>query len=123
MSDNKKIGTDLVALCQQGKNQEAIEKYYAQDIVSVEAAEAGGMPRELRGKGEIAGKNKWWVENHDIHSAEVLGPYPHGTDKFAAVFRYDVTNKPSKQRFKMEEVAVYTVKDGKIVREEFFYAM
>ncbi len=31
--------------------------------------------------------------------------------------------QPSKQFVKLEEVAVYTVKDGKIVREEFFYDM
>jgi len=27
------------------------------------------------------------------------------------------------QRMKMDEVALYTVKDGKIVHEEFFYDM
>jgi hypothetical protein len=27
------------------------------------------------------------------------------------------------RRTKLEEVALYTVKDGKIVREEFFYSM
>jgi len=34
-----------------------------------------------------------------------------------------VTMKPTRQRFTMEEMALYTVKDGKIVREEFFYTM
>ena len=36
--------------------------------------------------------------------------------------KYDLTNKQSGQRFQMEEVAVYQVSGGKIVREEFFYA-
>ena len=31
----------------------------------------------------------------------------------------DVTDKKSKERRKLSEVGVYTVKDGKIVREEF----
>jgi len=31
----------------------------------------------------------------------------------------DVTDKSSKQRRRMSEVGVYTVKDGKIIREEF----
>jgi hypothetical protein len=39
------------------------------------------------------------------------------------VFRLDVTFKPEKKRFTMEEVAVYKVTDGKIVYEEFFYNM
>ncbi|MBC7975998.1 MAG: nuclear transport factor 2 family protein, partial [Myxococcales bacterium] len=49
-------------------------------------------------------------------------PYPNG-DRFAVRFNYDVTHKPSSKRIQMDEVALYTVKDGKIVREEFFYAM
>jgi hypothetical protein len=31
----------------------------------------------------------------------------------------DVTDNDSKERRKLSEVGVYTVKDGKIVREEF----
>lgn len=34
-----------------------------------------------------------------------------------------MTNKPSGQRFTMDEAALYTVKNGEIVREEFFYDM
>jgi ketosteroid isomerase-like protein len=121
MSDAKTIGKNLVALCNQGKNEAAIDRHYHQDIVSVEAGEAGGMPREMRGMQAIAEKNKWWADNHEIHSGEAIGPFPHGDDKFAVIFRYDITSKPMKQRMKMEEVAVFQVKDGKIVREEFFY--
>ena len=78
------------------------------------------MPAEMRGMQAVLGKSKWWEENHTIHSASCLGPFPNG-DRFACFFKFDVTNKPSNQRFTMEEVALYTVKDGKIVREEFFY--
>jgi hypothetical protein len=35
----------------------------------------------------------------------------------------DVTFKGSGQRMQLDEVGLYTVKDGRIVREEFFYAM
>jgi ketosteroid isomerase-like protein len=35
----------------------------------------------------------------------------------------DVTNKESGQRVQMREVGIYQVKDGKIVREEFAYAL
>jgi ketosteroid isomerase-like protein len=38
-------------------------------------------------------------------------------------FTYDVTNKPSGNRMKTDEIAVYTVGEGKIVKEEFFYDM
>jgi hypothetical protein len=118
---NVEIGKKLVELCQQGKNEEAATKLYAKDIVSVEAASAPNMPAETRGIEAIHAKSKWWSDNHTVHSAAAEGPYPNASDKFAVKFVYDVTNKPSNQRRKFEEVAVYTVKDDKIVREEFFY--
>ena len=37
-------------------------------------------------------------------------------------FTYDITNKPSGNRMTMDEVGLFTVKNGKIAREEFFYA-
>ena len=44
-----------------------------------------------------------------------------GEDRFALIFDMDVTNRETGQRMQMREVGLYTVADGKIVREEFFY--
>lgn len=35
----------------------------------------------------------------------------------------DTTHRPSGQRSQSSEIAVYEVKDGKIVKEQFFYNM
>jgi ketosteroid isomerase-like protein len=120
----KEIGQKLVALCKEGKNLECINTYYADDVQSIEAATppAGGE-RVTSGIEGVRGKNQWWSENHEIHSAAVHGPYPHGDDRFAVRFEYDITNKPSGMRMQMDEVGVFTVADGKIVKEEFFYDM
>ena len=123
--DSKTVGEKLVALCKEGKNMEAIETLYSPEIVSIEAMEGGDMPSEMSGIGAIKGKNEWWYANHEVHSGSVEGPFPH-RDRFAVKFGYEVTAKSGPmqgQRFKMEEVGLYTVKNGKIVREEFFYAM
>jgi hypothetical protein len=40
-------------------------------------------------------------------------------DQFVVQYDVDATDKNSKKRFQMSEVGVYTVKNGKIVREEF----
>ncbi len=121
MSNAKEVGTKLAQLCREGKGMEAIDTFYAANVISVESVGNDQMPREMTGKEAVLGKAKWWVENHEIHSAEVTGPFPHGDEKFALRFNYDVTNKPSGQRIKMDEIAVYEVADGKVVREEFFY--
>src|ERR1700761_1531342 len=103
------IANDLVKLCREGKNLEAINKYYADDIVSVESASGPGMPAEMKGIAAIRGKNEWWMANHEVHSGVANGPYV-GKDQFAVQFIYDVTNKPSGKRFQIEEMALYTVK-------------
>jgi ketosteroid isomerase-like protein len=116
------IGRQLVDLCKQGKNIEALNTLFADDAVSIEAVAPPGGQQEVKGLAAIRAKGEWWINNHEIHSASVTGPWPHG-DRFVVGFAYDVTNKPSGKRMKMDEVGLYSVRNGKIVREEFFYDM
>ena len=123
---NFELGAKLVEFCKEGKNLEFINAHYADTVTSVEAMESPAnpeMPRTLEGIEAVRGKNSWWIENHEIHSANVAGPYPHGDDRFATLFSYDVTFKPTGERMTMEEVGLYTTAGGKITREEFFYHM
>ncbi len=118
------VGNQLVALCSQGQNLEAINTLYADNIVSVEVMDCPemNMPQTMEGIEAIRGKNQWWAENHEVHSGNCIGPFPHG-DQFIVIFDYDVTNKPSGQRCQMQEAGLFTVAGGKIVKEEFFYEM
>ena len=116
------IAKKYVELCKSHQNQVIVETLFSPDIVSVEAGAPPGQKAESRGVKEIAAKGKQWMENHEIHSAKVEGPWPHG-NRFIVRFSYDVTNKPSGKRFQLEEAALLTVENDKIVREEFFYAM
>jgi ketosteroid isomerase-like protein len=121
----KEISDQLVALCRAGRNVEAVETLMSADIVSVEARGDETMPATMTGLEAIRGKNVWWVANHAIHSAEVKGPFPNG-DRFSVIFNFVVSPKMGAmagKKVRMEEVALYTVSDGKIVREEFFYDM
>lgn len=122
MSNTMEIGKQLVELCKAGKNHECMQKLYAQDIVSVEAGAPPGQSPESKGLDAVLAKSKWWADNHEIHSATVDGPFPHG-DRFAVLFDYDITRKPDQKRIRMREVAVFTVANDKIVREEFFYPL
>jgi len=117
--NTQEIAHDLVALCKQGKFDEAGEKYWADDVVSVEAM---GDEAESHGKSAARAKGEWWAGAHDIHGVEVEGPYVNG-DEFAVRFVMDITVKESGQRNKMDEVAFYRLKDGKIAEERFFYSM
>ena len=55
------IANDLVALWRQGQFAESGEKYWADDVVSVEAGGPGGMDPVSRGKDAARGKGEWWA--------------------------------------------------------------
>lgn len=116
------IGKELVALCKQGKNQEAIDRLYSPNIESVEPVAMPSMEQTQKGIAKIKGKNQWWVDNNKIHGIIVEGPFPHG-DRFIVRFKYDVTSKRMGKRMTLDETGLYTVHNGKIVKEEFFCAM
>ena len=113
------VANDLVTLCRQGKFDEAGEKYWADDVLSVEAM---GDMTESHGKSAARAKGEWWAGAHDVHEVKVEGPYVNG-DQFAVRFVMDITAKESGQRITMDEVALYRLKDGKIAEERFFYSM
>jgi ketosteroid isomerase-like protein len=114
------VAEELVSFCKEGRFLDAINTLYSPDIVSVESMGSETMPKEMRGINAIRGKNQWWAENNEVLSSRIDGPFV-GEDRFAVHYDFDVKFKPTGKRNRMEEMALYTVKDGKIVREQFFY--
>lgn len=116
------IAQDLVALCRAGRNLDAIGKFYSPKIISIEPVGSDDMPAEMNGIDAVRRKNEWWYENNEVHSVQANGPFV-GDDEFAVQHTFDATYKPTNHRHTMTEMALYKVKDGKIVREQFFYHM
>ena len=116
------IAQEVVSLCRAGRNMDAINKFYSPDVVSMESMSSPEMPAEQRGIEAIKAKNRWWMENTEVHSSRVAGPFLGDDDQFAVHYDYDTTFKPSGQRMRMTEMALYKVKDGRIVHEHFFYS-
>jgi len=114
------IAKKYVDLCKANQHHTILETLFSPEAVSVEAVAMPNFPAEAKGVKAIAEKGKAWVDNHEIHSASVDGPWPNG-NRFVVRFSYDVTNKPSGRRMQMDEVGLFTVENGKITREEFFY--
>jgi ketosteroid isomerase-like protein len=114
------VAQELVALCREGRNLDAVNKLYSPRIVSIESSGSPEMPAEMTGIEAIRGKHEWWFANNEIHSAEVGDPLI-GQNQFAVQHTYETTFKPTGERRVFTEMALYTVKDGRIVREQFFY--
>ena len=118
----KEVAEALANHCRNHTESEALETLYHPNAVSVEAmAMPGSDSAETKGLEGIRGKHAWWDANFEVHDGTTEGPFMHGDDRFGMIFRLDATNKQTGERSKMEEMAVYHVAEGKIVREEFFY--
>lgn len=116
--NTQELANKVVELVRKQAWHEALDTLYDDKIVSVEAFTMDGSSPESRGKEAVRGKVDWWVENMQVHSFSASGPFV-AHDRFVVQYDADVTDKNSKQRRKLSEVGVYTVKNGKIVREEF----
>ena len=116
--NTEEVAKKLVELCRKGEWMKAVEGLYANDIVSVEPRAMENMPAEMRGLDQVRGKTEWFMDNHEIHDSKVIGPFV-ARDTFVVQFTIDVTDKALKKRMQMSEVGIYTVKDGKVAREEF----
>jgi hypothetical protein len=109
----EEVAKKVVELVRKQAWYEALDTLYDNDIVSVEATAP-----ESQGKEAVRGKVDWWLNAMQVHSFEASEPFV-AHDRFVVQYDAEVTEKESKKRRKMSEVGVYTVKNGKIVREEF----
>jgi hypothetical protein len=114
----EQVAKKVVELVRKQAWYEALDTLYGDNIVSVEAFSMSGGSPETRGKQGVRGKIDWWVNAREIHSFTAGNPFV-AHDRFVVQYDADVTDKNSKERRKMSEVGIYTVKDGKIVRKEF----
>lgn len=120
----REIADRLVEANKTGDITALLENDYAPHAVSVEAfAMDPTQGAAAEGLDAIRAKHAWWEASMEVHSAGVEGPFLHGDNSFACIFTADMTDKATGKRSDMKEVAVYTVENGKIVREEFYYTM
>lgn len=109
------IGSRLVADFNSGKMH--LNDMWSPSIVSIEGV---GVSQAWRGRKAVDAKNEWWAGEHVVHGASAEGPFV-GATGFSVKFVIDVETKSSGTRETVTEVGVYTVKNGKIVQEEFMY--
>jgi hypothetical protein len=113
----------LLAHCRGHTTKRGLDELYDPQAVSIEATVMQGTEsRETHGVEAIKRKHDWWDSAMEVHEERIEGPYMHGEDRFAVIFGFDATSRETGVRTQMQEVGVYTVdRDGRIVREEFFY--
>lgn len=121
MEDLIKLGREFVQAMRERRGIAHVSEIYAENAQSVEAVVPPGRDvRIAKGSEVIEAKRASWAATHDIHKLEADGPYVHPPNRFAVRYNAEVTNKATGKQMTLREVAVYTVEDGKIAREEFF---
>ncbi|HEY3755868.1 MAG TPA: SnoaL-like domain-containing protein [Opitutaceae bacterium] len=115
---NKEIAEKLAFYCRHGKWEDAQKALYSQDAVSIELQASPVFDRETKGLDAIIAKgHKFNAMVEKLHSISVSEPLIAG-DAIAFVIKMDAEMK-GRGRTTMEEIAVYQVKEGKIVSEQF----
>ncbi|MEM6802083.1 MAG: nuclear transport factor 2 family protein [Bacteroidota bacterium] len=118
----QEVANKWAEYCRTGQWDKAQAELYANNCVSLEMEGAEGFPPRVEGLEAINQKGQAWNEMmEEFHGIEIEGPIVAG-DHFTATMKMDITMKGQPRR-KDEEVAVFRVADGKIVSEQFFYAL
>lgn len=113
------VAADFTALWLAGDFRAAGEKYWADDVVSIEPrALPDGTEAECRGIEAVRRKNVRWCSTHGIEDLSIDGPFVTG-DHFALFA--DMLIAHAGRRMPHSEIAVFVVRDGRIIEERFFY--
>lgn len=111
------IAQKLVTYCRNHEEQKAYSELYSRDITSIESAKDFGVSE---GIDAVLKKAEWWYGTFEVHSSQVSDPLV-ADSFFAVTYSMDTTERATGKREQMTELAVYEVRDGKIVKEQFFY--
>jgi len=115
----REIANRLSQLFKEYKWTEAQEELFSADAKSIEPPHAQGL-QTVQGIAAIKKKGEDFNSMvEEMHGGYVGEPIVAG-NHIAVAMGMDVTMKGA-GRMNMEEIVVYEVKDGKIVKEQFFY--
>ncbi len=115
----KEVASLLVDMCRKGEVEEAKEKLFDDDIISIEPGE-GLLPRETKGMDAIRRKAELFVSLVENFYGNTISDPVVADDYFCVAWETDIQMK-NEVRKKTSELCVYKVRSGKIVSEEFFY--
>ncbi len=112
----QEIANRLVELCRQGKYEECYQELYSPEVQSIEMD--GSV---CNGFGEMKKKgDEWNAGIQEFHGSEIGEPIVSG-NFFSLPMSMNITFKGAPAPMNFQEMCVYQVKDGKIIKEQFFY--
>ncbi len=115
----QEIASRLIELCNKGDFETAQNELFAEDAVSIEPHGTAEFEKETKGLQAIKEKGeKWNSMVEKMHGMKISEPII-ASNSFAITMQMHVAMKGGHE-MDMTELCVYEVKDGKIVKEQFF---
>ena len=118
----QELATRYRELMMERKFLEIQDNYYSEDVISQEMEKATAMGLAVISQGRETIKAKGVARRATIetmHSYYCSEPIVAG-EFFSVVLRQDLTFK-GRPRTTVEEIGIFQVKDGKVIKEQFFY--
>jgi hypothetical protein len=114
----QEVANRFYELAEQGRFDLIQTELYDQNVKSVEPEHS--QWQTVQGLDKVLEKSRQWQEMiEEMHGGYTNKPEAAG-NFFTCIMGMDVTIK-GQPRIKVDEVAVYEVRDGKIVLEQFFF--
>lgn len=115
----QEIANRLVELCRKGEWDTCYQELYSPNARSIEPE--GTPDREIQGMEAFKTKGeKWQSMVKEVHKSEIGDPVVAG-NHFSLAWKTNLTFQGAPGPTDMDEICVYEVEDGKIVKEQFFY--
>lgn len=115
------VARDFTAMLRLGKFEAAGEKFWASDVLSAEpAALSGDIPALVSGVEAARSKVRMRFAQSRIDDLGIDGPFVTG-NQFALFLDMLITDPASGHAEPFTEIAIFTVRDGRIIEERFFY--
>jgi len=115
------VARDFTAMLRLGQFEAAGEKFWATDVRSAEPEDISqDIPALVSGREAARLKARARFANKEIDDLGIDGPFITG-DQFALFLDMLITDLATGRTQPFAEIAIFTVRDGHIIEERFFY--
>lgn len=121
MANVHDVARDFTDMLRQGQFVAARERFWAADVRSIEPHDLpDGIAAEVSGIEAARAKTARWLGTRHIHDLSIDGPFVTG-NQFALFLDMMIAGRSSGADQPFTEIAIFTVRDGRISEERFFY--
>ena len=121
MANVHDVARDFTDMLRQGQFVAARERFWAADVRCIEPHDLpDGIAAEVSGIEAARAKTARWLASRHIHDLSIDGPFVTG-NQFALFLDMMIGGQPSGADQPFTEIAIFTVRDGQISEERYFY--